>query len=181
MQRQDTRFRKAIKIEKRLAIVIWRLSTGNTYSSVSKVFGVGKSTVIKIFQNGINHMVQLASTFIKFPVTALENALATTSFQEFTDCAISQVVGAVDGTHIEILAPSSQSRLDYFSRKQKYTIKSQAVVGSNLMFLNASTGFPSSVHDARMLRASKLYQRLMSYLLAQKKQLNKCLSVKKAG
>ena len=86
-------------------------------------------------------MVQLASTFIKFPVTALENALATTSFQEFTDCAISQVVGAVDGTHIEILAPSSQSRLDYFSRKQKYTIKSQAVVGSNLMFLNASTGF----------------------------------------
>ena len=104
-------------------------------------------------------MVQLASTFIKFPVTALENALATTSFQEFTDCAISQVVGAVDGTHIEISAPSSQSRLDYFSRKQKYTIKSQAVVGSNLMFLNASTGFPSSVHDARMLRASTLYQK----------------------
>ena len=126
---------------------------------VCQVFGVGKSTVIKIFQNGINPMVQLAPTFIKFPVTALETALATTSFQELTDCAISQVAGAVDGTHIEILAPSSESKLDYFSRKQKYTIKSQAVVGSNLMFLNASTGFPSSVHDARMLRASTLYQK----------------------
>ena len=46
LQRLDTRFRKAIKDEKRLAIVIWRLSIGNSYRSVSKVFGAGKSTVI---------------------------------------------------------------------------------------------------------------------------------------
>ena len=125
----------------------------------SKVFGFGKSTIIKIFQDGINHVVQLAPTFIKLPVTALETALATTSFQEFSDCAIPKVVGAVDGTHIEILAPSSESKLDYFSRKQKYTINSQAVVGSNLMFLDVSTGFPGSVHDTRMLGASTLYQK----------------------
>ena len=80
LQRLDTCFRKAIKAEKRLAIVIWRLSTGNSYRSVSKAFGVGKFTVIKIFLDGINHIVQLASMFIKFPVTALETALATTSF-----------------------------------------------------------------------------------------------------
>ena len=80
----------------------------------------------------------------------METALATTSFQEFTGCAIPQVVGAVDGPHIEILAPLSESKLDYFSRKQKYTINSQAVVGSNLMFLDVSTGFPGSVHDARI-------------------------------
>ena len=49
LQRLDNHFRKAIKDEKRLAIVIWRLSTGNSYRSVSKVFGAGKSTVIKIF------------------------------------------------------------------------------------------------------------------------------------
>ena len=40
LQRLDTRFRKAIKVEKRLDIGIWRLSTGNSYRSVSKVFGV---------------------------------------------------------------------------------------------------------------------------------------------
>ena len=101
LQRLDTRFRKAIKDEKRLPIVIWRLSTGNSCRSVSEVFGVGKSTVIRIFQDGKNHIVQLAPTFIKFPVTALETVLATTSFQEFTDCGIPQVVRAVDGTHIE--------------------------------------------------------------------------------
>ena len=81
-------FSESYQVEKRLAIVIWRLSTGE-HVQVCQVFGVGKSTVIKIFQNGINPMVQLAPTFIKFPVTALETALATTSFQELTDCAIS--------------------------------------------------------------------------------------------
>ena len=122
LQGLDTRFWKAIKVEKRLAIVIWRLSTGNSYRSVSRVFGVGKSTVNKIFQHGINYIVQLAPTFIKFPVTALDTTLATTSFQEFTDCAIPQVAGAVDGMHTEILSPSSESKLDYFSRKQKCSI-----------------------------------------------------------
>ena len=159
LQRLDTRFLKAIKVEKRLAIVVWRLSTGNSYRPVSKAFGVRKSTIIKIFQDGINLIVQLAPTLIKFPVIALETTFATASFQEFTDYTIRQVVGAVGGTHIEILAPSSESKLDYFSRKQKYTINSQAVVGSNLMFLDVSTGFPGSVHDARMLRASTLYQK----------------------
>ena len=106
LQHLDTRIWKAIKAEKRLAIVIWRLSTGNLYRSVSKVFGVAKSTVIKILQDGINHIVQLAPMLIKFPVTELETTLATTSFKEFTDCAIPQVVGGVGGAHIEILAPS---------------------------------------------------------------------------
>ena len=78
LQRLATRFQKAIKVEKRLAIVIWRLSAGNSYRSVSNVFGVGKSIVIKIFQYGINRIIQLAPTFIKFPVTALKTALLTT-------------------------------------------------------------------------------------------------------
>ena len=80
LQRLATRFRKPIKVEKRLAIVIWRLSTGNSYRSVSNAFGVGKSIVIKIFQDGINHIIQLAPTFIKFPVTVLKTTLATTLF-----------------------------------------------------------------------------------------------------
>ena len=81
LQRLDTCLRKAIKAEKRLAIVIWRLSTGNSYRSVSKAFGVGKFTVIKIFLDGINHIVQLASMFIKLPVTTLETPLLLRHFK----------------------------------------------------------------------------------------------------
>ena len=53
----------------------------------------------------------------------------------------------------------SESRVDYFSRKQRYTINTQAVVGANLLFLHIATGYPGSLHDARILRLSNLCTR----------------------
>ena len=44
----DTQFRRAIAVEKRVAIAIWRLSTGNSFRSIAKVFAVGKSTAVTI-------------------------------------------------------------------------------------------------------------------------------------
>ena len=71
---------------------------------------------------------------------------------------ISRGFREIDGTHIEIRKPDNESSVDYFSRKHKYTANIQAVVGSNLIFLDVATGFPVSIHDARMLRATELYQ-----------------------
>ena len=48
--------------------------------------------------------------------------------------------------------------MDYFSRKQKCTVNTQAVVGSNVKFLDVAAGFPGTIHDARLLQATKLYQ-----------------------
>ena len=73
------------------------------------------------------------------------------SFCDFTGCKIPQVLGAIDRTHIEILAPSSDSKVNYFSHKQKFTVNTQAVIGTNLEFLDVATGYPGSVHDARVL------------------------------
>ena len=43
---------------------------------------------------------------------------------------------AIDGTHIDIPAPTTDSKTDYYRRKQKYKIKTQAVVCVNLVFLD---------------------------------------------
>ena len=72
---------------------------------------------------------------------------------------IPQVVGAINGTHIEILPPEGDNKVDYYSRKQKYTINTQAVVGANLVFLDIATGYPGSIHDARVLRTTSLYRK----------------------
>ena len=48
LERRDTQLRKAIPIEKPVAIAIWRLSTGNSFRSVAKTFAVGKSIAVKI-------------------------------------------------------------------------------------------------------------------------------------
>ena len=63
-------------------------------------------------------------------------------FKQDCQSEFSQVVGAIDGTHIPIQTPSIEGRADYFSRMQKYTIGLQGLVGSNLLFLVVATGFP---------------------------------------
>lgn len=59
-----------------------------------------------MFQQGIASIIFLTNNFIKFPKTTFENAEAMKLFQEFTVCKIPQVVGAIDGTRTEIMAPS---------------------------------------------------------------------------
>ena len=62
-------------------------------------------------------------------------------------------------THVPILAPDIKSKSYYFSRKQEYSVNTQAVIESNLEFLSVATGYPGSMHDARILRNTRLFQR----------------------
>ena len=48
MEKSDTSFRKAFPLEKQVVAALWRLATGNSYRTTSKVFGIGLSTVAKI-------------------------------------------------------------------------------------------------------------------------------------
>ena len=160
MQKQNTTFRNSIKIEKRVAVALWRLSTGNSYRTVSKVFGIAKSTVVKIVNNFCAEICNISPQFIKFPKNAVETASQIQRFKVMTACVIPQVLGAIDGTHIEIISPHGVSKVDYYcSRKRKYTINTQAVVSGDLMFLDVATGFPGSMQDARVLRATSFFQK----------------------
>lgn len=69
------------------------------------------------------------------------------------------MVGAIDGTHVEIKAPLLNPA-DYFNRKQKYSIVTQAVTDSRMLFMDVSTGWPGSIHDARVLRLSGVFREI---------------------
>ena len=66
------------------------------------------------------------------------------------------VAGAIDGTHIKIIA-SRENALDHFSRCQQHDFIIQAVVDGGGKFIDAVCGFPANAHDARVLRNSELY------------------------
>ena len=104
-------------------------------------------------------VLEISHEFTHFPTNGRKIAIAIQKFRTFTESKIPQVVGVNDGTHIEILCVDSESRVDYFSRKQRYTINTQAVVGANLMFLHRATGCSGSLHDTRIRRLSNLYTR----------------------
>ena len=159
LEKRDTQFRKAIPIEKRVAIAIWRLATGNAFRTISKTFAVGKSTAVQIHREFCRELNRLAPTFIKFPRNGRETSSEIEKVKADFKCKIPQAVGAIDCTHVKILAPALEEKADYFSRKQTYTVNTHAIVGANLVILDIATGFPGSVHDSRVLRHTSVFRR----------------------
>ena len=129
ISRQDTKFRKAIHVEKRVAIALWRLATGDSYRSTGKTFSVAKSTAVSITHDFFEELSSHAADFIKFRSSRKVSAKAISKFKEYCSCKIPHTVAAIDGTHIGIKAPQNDSKIDYFCRKQKYSVNTQAVVG----------------------------------------------------
>ena len=144
-------------MEKRVAIAIWMLSTGYSFKSIAKVFAVGKSTAVTICKEFCRELKRGSSEYISFPVTPHENAGAILKFKADVNCKISQAVDALDGTHMPILSPATESKNDYYSRKKMHTINNQVVAGANLMFLDVVTCFPGCMHDARVLQHTALF------------------------
>ena len=67
-------------------------------------------------------------------------------------------------SHITIKAPQVNHE-DYFNRKQNYSINLQGVVDTVGKFKDVSTGWPGSIHDAKVLRLSTLYVRAENNLI----------------
>ena len=84
MEKSDTSFRKAIPLEKRVAVALWCLATGNSYRTTSKVFGIGLSTVAKIMYEFCEAILEISHEFIHFPTNGRETAIAIQKFRTFT-------------------------------------------------------------------------------------------------
>ena len=89
---RNTFWRNATAVEKRVAVAIWRLSTGNSFRTISKVFGIGLSTSSEICMEFYRILSKLANDFIKFPKNDQETAIAIRRFQAFTNCIIPNIL-----------------------------------------------------------------------------------------
>ena len=69
-----------------------------------------------------------------------------------------QCFGAVDGSHIPIIPPHD-CPTDYFIRKGFHSIVLQALVDHENHFMNVNAGWPGSVHHARILSNSEVFNR----------------------
>ena len=91
LARQDTNMRKAIPVEKRVAVALWSLATGNSYRSTGLVFGVGRCTAMNLKDKFCSALLLSANDFIKFPKGEAEMKRAIQAFQEIS--CFPQVVG----------------------------------------------------------------------------------------
>ena len=118
---------------------------------------MGISTFSYTLRDFINVIIEkfLAEKII-FPSTESEVSRITNGFKKLG--RISNVIGAIDGSHIPIKAPHLFP-VDYFNRKGFYSIVLQAVVDHKKKFLDICVGWPGSTHDSRILTNSNLYNK----------------------
>lgn len=66
------------------------------------------------------------------------------------------IVDAIDGTHIPIKTPKNNPQ-SYVNRKHFHSLQLQCVGLHNRLFSHVFIGYPGSVHDARVLQNSDLW------------------------
>lgn len=156
LQRQLTTFRNPVPVEQRVAIGIWRLATNVGFQTISHLFGIGQSTAVTIANDVASVIVnKMLPLYIKTP-SEEEFKLIIQGFKDkwsFPQCG-----GAIDGTHIGILAPTD-SPADYYNSQGFYSVILQGVVDHRLRFWDINVGWPGKVHDARVFGNSSLYER----------------------
>lgn len=140
--------RKAISVERRLAVTLWFLATPCEYRTIDNLFDIARSTVCEIVQETCNAIVKsLLHKYIEFPTGDKLDELIIDGFK--TNWGVPQCVGAVDGCHIPSSSPA-MNRTDYYNRKGWYSMILQGVVDHSYRFIDINVGWPGSVHDARV-------------------------------
>ncbi|KAK0143408.1 putative nuclease HARBI1 [Merluccius polli] len=103
----------------------------------------------RLNREGIKLVVEL---FIRFPLD--NQQLHRRIKANFMACRYAGVVGAVDGTHIQIIAPSKDE--DVFVNRTKI------VVDATFNILDVVAKWPGSTHDPRILMGSGLRRERLS-------------------
>eukprot|EP01018_Ginkgo_biloba_P029638 Gb_38709 [translate_table: standard] len=144
-----------LSIEKQVAIAILRLATGMTMLTISGLFCCGKSTVRKVVKKFVLSLKKRVGNLIQWPTDLNSLHQIKEGFclkQGFPNC------GAIDATHIQMDLPYYESLVDWYDREHNYSMIVQAIIDSNMRFLDICTGWPGSLNDTRLLRNSPFYR-----------------------
>ncbi len=126
-------------------------ATGCFINAAADVIGVHKSTASRII-----HRVSCVLSG-RLPLYPTDVSTLNKVKVDFFDIAgFPNVIGAIDGTHIRIQAPSTHEPL-FVNRKGYHSINAQAICDAKLRVLNCVARWPGSTHDSRILMNSQIH------------------------
>ena len=143
---QTTAKRAPIETAKRVELTLYYLSDEGWLRKTASVFSVSwwAVSVVKAIA------IHLCQKYIKMPFTEAEDLVLGFHHAH----GMSQCLGAVDGTHIEIKQPSTNS-MDYINRKgNSLYLNIQAVCDYKFRFMDVVITWPGSVHKFLLIQSS---------------------------
>ena len=154
--KETTKFKEPTSPQCQLALTLYRLAHGCSYTTVGDLFGVAPSTACTIFNHVIRCIVQaLYDDYMVLPRNEEEWKNEINAFLENWEFPC---VGAWDGFHVYI----SCNLKNFFSFKKRYSVTNMGFIGANKRFLWAGVGAPGSVHDSTLLQSSDIFRSIES-------------------
>ncbi|XP_058837693.1 uncharacterized protein LOC131693671 [Topomyia yanbarensis] len=168
----DTMLRKAIPLEKRVAVALYTLGSSSEFRSIANLFGIGKSTVCVILLEFCREIWEiLAPLYLsKLP---LERDTIEDCVAGFLNLGFPQCLGAIDGCHIEIHHRATEA-VDYYNYKGWYSTVLMALVDYRYRFLYINVGSPGRCNDSQVYESSLLKKHLTENPLMDELSKNIC-------
>ena len=122
---RDMKLCQSVPVNKRVAVALWCLATGDINRSTGLQFDIGRCTAMLMTHDFCQAIAKWTTEFIKFPETEQE-LLQSICF--FTNKSLfPQVVEGIDGSHIALKTVPLNEWIEYLNRKQGYSIVIQGV------------------------------------------------------
>lgn len=113
--------RPAYNLKQSLYITLWYLSNKCSFRELSDRFGCGRATVHRIFYKTIKTICKLKAKIIKFPSTVASQRKIMEDFANSRSHPFPFVLGCIDGSHIKISTPKTDS-VSYYNRKGTHSV-----------------------------------------------------------
>jgi len=139
--------------------VFYWLARGGSQFSCSDCADVPSSTFSGILRDVVDALLDALSP-PDFSTTAGEQQALADDWLEIHACLIAGVVGALDGTLIQILTPPRVVKIAFNTRKCCNGVTLMAICDAKKRFLWWRSGVPGSTADIRVLKDSRWYRRM---------------------
>ncbi|XP_053406275.1 putative nuclease HARBI1 [Mercenaria mercenaria] len=140
----------------KVCVTLRYLATGEVQLNDADIHGVSQPTISRAITEVLAALNQphIISQFIHFPTTAPEIREIKQDF--FGIASFPNVIGVIDGTQIQIQAPSD-NEAEYVNRLNYHSINTQVVFDGEDRIIDLVARWPGSTHDSRALRNSGLW------------------------
>ncbi|XP_056016141.1 putative nuclease HARBI1 [Ostrea edulis] len=131
------------------------LATGKMQLCNGDDMGVSQPTVSRAITVTLASLTSplMISRFVQFPSSAAEIRRNQESFHAIA--GFPGIVGAIDGTHIQIIAPHEYEN-EFVNRHNYHSINTQVVFDAKYRIIDVVAKWPGSTHDSRILNESGL-------------------------